>query len=57
MGAFPFADQDMAIGVQDDDADANMGTRAGGGGHDSVFQIGGFNADYNSPLPATPSPN
>lgn len=33
MGAFPFADEDMAIGVHQDDADADMGAGAGGGGH------------------------
>lgn len=39
MGAFPFADEDMAIGVQEDDADANMGAGAGCGGHDSDFRV------------------
>ena len=34
MRAFPFADEDMASGVQEDDADADMGTGVGGGGHD-----------------------
>ena len=33
MGALPFADEDMAIGVQEDDADADVGAGAGGGGH------------------------
>ena len=40
MGAFPFANQDLAFWVQDDDPDADVGTGAGGGGHDSVCVAG-----------------
>ena len=41
MGAFPFADQDLALGVDQDDADADMGAGAGLGGHDGVSLVRG----------------
>ena len=41
MGALPFADEDMAIGVQDNDADADVGAGVGCGvarlGHRSII--------------------
>lgn len=30
MGAFPFANENLTFGVQEDDPDANVGTGAGG---------------------------